>query len=1344
MNLWKIRLMGLGMYLVCQQLAHSQSQVSFRQLAVKDGLSQNSAISIAQDTMGYLWIATQDGLNKYDGRSFVVFPFNFTDITKSEYSRLGKIYIDRQGRQWIVPSDGIPRQWKQIGQHFEPVSGVENASTVYQDTELNIWIGTYGQGLFALPKGADRVVKVNIPERLQKAIYGITESADGSGTLFLTTDGGILQFDPITGNATEVTTRTSHGQPIRINFSEILFDATGRQWTATFGDGLYYQNKGEPDFHRISDLSITDPLPLDLNILDLHLDKKNRLWVATYGRGLYMIHLDRMSISHFAAEKHNPRALHYNDVLCIYEDNSGTLWFGTDGAGISYYDEYLEKFNSLTNYQTPDNISIDVVRAIVQDQNKSLWIGTSGKGLTQYEPASNSWRTFRSDRGNKNSISSNRIMSLFADGENEIWIGTQEAGLDLLDSNGQFIHYNANSKVPLSAKNVWTIYNDSRNRKWLGTREQGLIQFDKKKGEIRKYVKGPGKNGGLPSNNIRVITEDRQGGLWIGTEADGVVHFDIESEVFSPLKHRDVINSLSNANIKSLYHDPNGILWIGTNGGGLNAFDIANGIFYAYTAKEGLANDVIYGILPDEEGSLWLSSNKGITKFTPREDLDGTPMIINYNNYDGLATEFNTGAHFKDREGNLYFGGLEGFYWFKPQEIQENAFLPRTAITGFEVSNELWPMIGDQRLNHEQNTLTFTFSSLQYSLPGKNQYQYKLNNYDDDWIWTGNNNFARYSFLPPGDYNFQVKSSNYDGVWNERPASYSFTIAQPWYWTPMAKWVYIALILALAYSVYSYLKWRWKVKVDLQYNEKETHRLQNLNAFKSKLYTDISHEFRTPLTLIAGPVDAKLGEGQISDADYANFSMIKRNTNRLISLVDQLLHLAKLEKGKLKLKIVQGDLGLFLGLLASSFTYRAELKKMAFTTQIEGLKEVWYDGDAIEKIVTNLLDNALKYGREGGVCDFSAARNRDQLEIIVSNTLEENSIIEVEKLFGRFYQQDEFSEGAGIGLSLVQELVHLHSGQVSASLEKGNLIHFRVVLPIAREGFNDNANAEFTEGDHGPVAEMVADSIEMHGAPTSMNKGKEDLPLVLIVEDHSEVREFLKTVWKHKYRIFEAANGKMGIKRALEIVPDIIVTDVRMPICDGIELCNTLKTDERTCHIPIILLTAGIGEEEELKGLQSGADDFVAKPFKLPLLEKRVDNLIETRRALRGRYSQEVVIKAKDIAITPTDEIFLNRLQEVLDGHLSDSEFDTQAFCREIGMSRMQLHRKLLAFTGLSTTAFIRSQRLKQAVQILQTSKATINEVAYTVGFNTPSYFIKCFKEVYKTTPSEYLQSQVK
>lgn len=1305
-------------------------------MSIKDGLSQNCGISIAQDSTGFLWIATQDGLNKYDGNAFRVYPYIFDDITRPDYSHLGKVYVDRHNQVWCIPSTKILNRLDQSNDRFEPIPLTNDASVIYQDQNFGYWVGTYSKGLL-YSKMHDSVPKAQNIGHIKETIYAL---AQYETTILAATNNGILSIDMANQQINDTLNETLAEGRILRKFSTIAIEPSGRQWFGTYGGGLFFREGQSSFLKRAAELPLSIPIPDDLNILSLLIDSRERLWMGTYGDGLYLIDLDSFETQHFMADKHNPKAVHYNDILSIYEDYTGTLWFGTDGAGLSYYDEYLEKFNAITNFQVPQNINVEVVRAIATDASGSVWIGTSGKGLMEYIPAANSWAKYSTEGPANAKLPSNRIMSLYADG-GDLWIGTQGGGLCIREPDGNIINYSDLPNMGLEAITIWDIFKDSEQRYWLATRENGLVQFDKKKGQIRSYNEKNASEKLFVNNNIRVITEDNKGNLWLGTDAEGLIHLNLKEQKTTTYRVGNSDNSLSNDMIKSLYFSvDDNILWVGTYGGGLNAFDIDNDRFYSYSENDGLANNVIYAILPDGQGNLWLSSNRGITKFTPASSLDQTPIITNYTNYEGLATEFNTGAYHIDDSGNLYFGGLEGIYWFKPTDIVENTQLPKTAITGLQVANEPYPMRPGMELSHKQNTLSFTFSSMQFSLPEKNLYQYRLVDYDEEWINAGNNNFARYSHLPPGDYEFHVKSSNYDGVWNPKPATFAFTIAPPWYFTTFAKVLYMLFFLAAIYGVYNYLKWRWRMKLDLQLKEEEAQRLQRLNDFKSKLYTDISHEFRTPLTLISGPVDAKLGDGGLTDADHANFSMIKRNVNRLMGLVDQLLHLAKLEKGKLKLRVSQGDLGLFLGMLATSFKYRAEQKNIDYAIDIKGLDGAWYDEDAIDKIVTNLLSNALKYCPEKGSVLFKAEQKGGHLRLDVKNTVKNFSEQNLDQLFNRFYQQDEYAEGVGVGLSLVKQLVKLYKGEVTVQLEDDDTIHFRVVLPMARQHFTDAQIVDEVKKTEKTTIPGILDSIDLDVDDKDVDPASSDLPIVLVVEDHQEVRQFLASVWKNRFQVFEAADGSSGIKKALEIVPDLIISDVRMPGTDGIELCSTLKTDERTSHIPIILLTASTGEEQELKGLQSGADDFVTKPFKLRVLEKRVQNLIESRHALRSRYSQEMILKAKDIAITPTDEVFLEKVQHVLDEQLSDAGFNAKTFASAVGMSRMQLHRKLTAITGLSTTEFIRSQRLKQALHILKTSDATVNEVAYTVGFNTPSYFIKCFKETYKKTPAEFLQ----
>ncbi|MBC2840249.1 two-component regulator propeller domain-containing protein [Robiginitalea sp. SC105] len=1298
----------------------AQEQISFKQLSIKDGLSQNCGISVAQDSTGFLWIATQDGLNRYDGNEFVKYPFIFSDITRPSFSQLGKVYVDRLGHVWSIPDTGVLHRYLSDTDSFEAYPELSDASVLWQDSDQKYWMGTYNRGLrwFFLMEGELRMGG-RIP--IESPVYALEESG---GLLLAATGEGVVEIYKRTGTIKDTLVLQTNGERIRRGISSILVSDAGRQWYGTYGAGLYYRDKGSDRLEPASARFPDGELPPDLNILSLFQDSAGRIWIGTYGDGLYVLNPESREIQHFSPDKRNHRAIHYNDILSIYEDYTGTLWFGTDGAGLSYYDPYLEKFNSITNAQVPNDINVDVVRAIERDSSGMVWIGTSGKGLMRYNPPEDTWEKFSAANSD---LPSDRVMSLFHDG-NYLWIGTQGGGLARLDAEGKIVPYTPEGTNSLDAITIWDIFRDSRSRLWLATREYGLVQFDPVQGAVRYFNRNSTPETPV-FDNIRVVIEGADGNLWIGGEEEGLIRFNPDNGEFRTFRAGTSPGELPDDKVKSLYMDQDASrLWIGTNGSGISALDLETMQFHTYSVADGLANDVIYAILPDRDGDLWLSSNRGITRFGPPGRWEESPEIENYTNYEGLATEFNTGAAYKYLDGTLYFGGLEGFYWFVPDQIRKNPHLPKTVITGIQVANEPMRMSGNMQLSNREHSLTFIFSSLQFALPDKNEYKYQLLNYDQDWVDAGPINFARYSFLPPGSYEFQVKSSNYDGVWNPTPAVFTFSIAPPWYATLWAKIGYVLLFGLLAWGTYAYFRSRWRMKLNLSLKEAETQRLQRLNEFKSKLYTDISHEIRTPLSLIAAPVEAKLKEGGLSDADYSRYSLINRNTNRIIALVDQMLHLARLEKGKLTLKREKGDPGLFLRVLVKAFEYRADQASVALTWDIGDSGMAGFDADILEKIVSNLLSNAIKYTPAGGACHFGADYPDDQLEIRISNTVRDPETIDPEQLFSRFYQGDDTSEGSGVGLALVRELVSLHEGTIEVALRDFE-IHFRVVLPLESAVNKDELPAP-PEAQSNPATRAAANG---------SSKEPSDKPIVLVVEDDAEVREYLRRAWEGRYQVQTAPDGERGLEQAIEQVPDLVLSDIRMPVLGGIELCNRLKTDERTSHIPIILFTSGSGVEQELRGLQSGADDFVTKPFKLAVLEKRIDNLIRIRSALKERYSEQNIFKARDIAVTPTDEAFLRKVQDILDNHLNDATFNAEAFVREVGMSRMQLHRKLQAYTGLSTTAFLRSQRLKQAAELLKTSDLGVSEVAYMVGFNTPSYFIKCFRETYGTTPAEYV-----
>lgn len=1268
-----------------------EKQIAFRELTVEYGLSQNSVVSISQDSVGYMWFATQDGLNKYNGKQFTHFQYQFEDVTRSTYSKLGKVYIDGDDDVWITSNSGILHKLDKNSQKFVKVSNIENVSAIIQSNSKDHYLGTFGSGLYRVNNQSQDTIQILKPEHKHLTVYDFFQYKD---KVLSASENGILELKGSSYEYKKLIKNTNYSA-----FSakqDTLF-------LGSYGKGLFYSIGNNLEFKPFVGFKNAS-LPNDLIIQDLLVDSRGKLWIATYGDGAYLVDFKKETVQHFVANKTNPYALHYNDVLCLYEDFTGIVWLGTDGSGLNYYDEDLVKFNVLTNKQAPDNINIDFVRAIAVNNNQ-IWLGTSNKGLTAINLDSEIYTMYTTTNSN---ISSDRIMSLNSDQDN-LWIGHQNNGLQKLTKEGKFISFQA-----IENMSVWKIYKANNNGFWLCTLN-GLILFDENQGIVKRYTT---ENSNLTSNSIRTVEYGEENQLWIGTESDGLFLLSINEDEISKI-------STVTDRIKSLYYKDN-ILWIGTNGNGLKSLNTQNKHLKHFTTEQGLANNVIYGILPASDNTLWLSSNNGITKATINSDT--VIEIENFTNYDGLQTnEFNTGAYFKDKNGTLYFGGLEGVNWFNPNLLTYNSQKPKTIITDLEVFAKPVELTQNKVFSADQNTMTFTFSSLHYSQPDRNKYKYQLVGHDPDWISSENNNIAHYTNLTPNTYTFKVISSNYDGVWNTKPATYAFTINQPWYLSKLAILLYAILTIAVIVFVYRYLKWRWQMQLRLEFEHKETERLKKIDELKTKLYTNISHEFRTPLTLIKGPIDNQLKKKNIDKKDRKELYLVKQSANRLLNLVNQMLDLSMVDSGQQKLNVSRGNLVHLLKQLVEAFQYQTKDKNLNLRVNLGELENVWFDKDVVEKIISNLLSNAIKYAPENGEINFSASQNNGTLIFSIINQTSSVTLENLSNLFKRFYQDDEASDGVGVGLALVKELVNLSRGNIVANNIGDNRIQFSVTLPATKNAFTEE--------------EIQIKNISSKAVNTVVENeiaSKQDKTKLLIVEDNTDIKDFIVSLFKDSFVIITAKNGQEGIDKTLEKLPDIVISDIMMPVKDGIELCLEIKTNKLTSHIPVVLLTAKVGEENEIKGYKTGADAYITKPFSSEKLKLIVSQLIETRKKLEAYYSKTFNINP-ELAITSTENDFLKDLQKVLEEHITDTSFTSEKFSKLMLMSRTQLHRKLNAIVGMSTSEFIRSQRLKLAKKLLQESDSSISEIAYQVGFNTPSYFNKCFKEVYGTTPKEYI-----
>ncbi|WP_430965381.1 response regulator [Spongiimicrobium sp. 2-473A-2-J] len=1288
-------LLFVGVFLQAQQ----RPTMSFSE--IKNGLNNKWISCIAQDRTGFIWVGTQDGLHRYDGYHFEVF------------------------RNSPEAPESLAANW---------------IRAIVTDVNHNFWIGTHGGGLTKFsPRTMDfRNFAIDEPNESTGKIISHTVLA-GKNHMVSSTEEGFQLYD----------INTNSRRNLGLGYFKSPITASENLLWLAENQVLYTQN------FKSSNIRLVHTFESDINLLEyipgmgLVIGLKNELILFNKGRIEKQIPMAEsvvnMTLSangdYFLASasslfKFDPNLFRLQkididvdmtkrSIETIFVDRQSNLWMGTN-KGLYKEKKYNKAF-------LRDNINLHA-RRIVKHKG-SLYLG-GGNGLFKVEGPN--IRPLITDRGitalfdggdalvasstmeeiykfvddrpygtfeisntfNKKLV----VYGLTKDHKDRLWVGSWR-GLHIIDEQGQPLRFiSLNTESQNGEAKIINVHVDSKDRLWVITAGYGIYMLedisnldpDTANLKIVNYRSVKEDSNSITSNIVLTMEEDEKGQMWFGTEY-GLVRYREEGRNFHRLEFQDRV---FDKKVMSLQIDANQNLWITTIGDGIYVYNEEIKAFRHFTTNDGLISNAFLfgsGFYDETRELMYFGTDEGVQlldlsrPFAPKKRF--TPVI--------------TAIHANGKK------------------------------TGEFIAPSQAPFLSELSLAHFQNDFSLRFSAMDFIAPEKIRYAYSLD--AGDWRMTDLQT-AYFTNMAYGNHVLKVKAL-YDGkAHNNQIKSFKILIAPPWYLSTLAKILYALLLCTIGIGIYLYFKWRWTMKLSLQLTEEEAQRLKKLNAFKSNLYTEIAHEFKTPLTLISGPIDSSLSEGNLTDINKANFSIVQRNTRRLTSLVDQLLELAKLEDGKLNLKITQGDLGLFLQTVSQSFRFQAQSKDIAYTTDIGNLDQVWYDEDIIEKVVSNLLSNAFKYTPRNGMCFFSANKYADYVVFSVKNTALNAANLPLEKLFNRFYQHDTYAEGMGVGLSLVKEIVKVYGGTIKVALEQNELLHFRLELPVKREAFPD---ASITRPSRSPkTAENLSEVIHIgNHCPTS--GPKEALPLLLVVEDHGEIRTFIRLALQKHYRILEAENGEEGMELAISAVPDIILSDIRMPVRNGIELCNAVKNDERTGHIPIILLTASVGEEFELKGLSSGADDYITKPFKITVLRQRIANLIAIRRKLRRQYSQEFVLKPKDITVTPGDEAFLNRVQQVLDENLADPEFNAEAFSKKVNMSRMQLHRKLLAYTGLSTSAFIRSQRLSQAVQLLNSSDLTISEVAYTVGFNTPRYFMKCFKETFKKTPSQYLQSTV-
>jgi len=1385
--------------LLCNRGYTQNQPLYFEHITSEEGLSQNDVNCIYQDSKGFMWFGTHDGLNKYDGNNFTIYKPDPNDPHSISSNLIFSITEDLQGNLWIGTTgagihkfDRKTEKFTQYKHHPDKPQSLSNdyVVTSYVDKYGNVWVGTQN-GLnkieidahgnypdtithfFADPNNPHSLTNNNI-----NSIY-----EDHLGVIWIGTENGLNSM-MLTGTVPKFT----HYDALDASSVRSVKEDEGGNLFISTDQGLFYATSEDiatgNRFHKVATGSFRS----------LTIDNQGKIWVGS-DVGVYRFEKRRNTMipqleGHYANEVQNPNSLSKNLIRSIYQDHTGIMWIGTNGGGVNKYVPENNKFRHFLKTPYPGSISYNKIRSIFEDSEGTLWIGTEGGGLNRL-PAGKGKGNYS---GFEHFDAPKRVFAFTEtakDNKRRLWIGSEDHNsLSYISLNtkkgAQLPEINLGVNHDFELENsVFTLLEDHHGALWVGSYNGGLFKLVPDATgayhEVSYFKHKPGDESSISNNIIRNLLEDRHGNLWIGT-GDGlnkIAKEELNSGHPTFKRYENVpgdTTSISHNYILAMYESEAGDLWIGTFGGGLNRLVEGEGTegFVQYGEKDGLPNDVVKGILEDDAGNLWIATNKGLSRFNP-----ATETFKNYDVSDGLqSNEFSELACFKRKDGEMLFGGVNGFNAFYPDSIRDNPHVPQIAITDFEILNE--PVIVGEKKNgrvilehaitetnrlplrYFENSFSFGFSALHYAAPSKNQYAYMLEGFDKDWVYTtARRPFATYTNLRHGEYIFKVKASNNDGIWNETPVSLNITIAPP-FWLTWWAYVFYAVVFLIALWVF----WKYTLidihrKHQLELEHLEIEKTEELHQMKLRFFTNISHEFRTPLTLILGPLEQLLkSEETLASGERKNqYGLMHKNAKYLLRLVHQLMDFRKMDQGKMPLKVVKGNMVQFVSEITEPFQFIANKKNIEFRVQANADEIfLWFDEDKVEKIMHNLLSNAFKFTPENGLIQVVISTHKtgekgakDHIVMSVQDSGPGILPSQKEHIFERFYQAKTYEKpiegGAGIGLSFTKSLVELHHGQISVESQEGEGTLFKVMLPMDKDHFRKEDFADVkAENIKNETRREVYEWNEHEEVFTDrayvMPKGK-NFPLLLIIDDHAEIRQFIRQNFEQDYNIIEAENGVKGLKVAVNTTPDLIIGDIMMPEMNGLEMCHQLKNDPRTSHIPIILLTAKDTEENELEGLKTGADQYITKPFNVELLQVSVSNLIRSRQNLRKKFTREIALEPAEVTVTATDEDFLKKAMTVVEEHMEDTEFSVEILVKELGISRSNLYQKIKALTDLSTSEFIRTIRMKRAVQLLENSDLSVKEIMYQSGFNTASYFSKCFKKQFGMIPSEYVKKKL-
>jgi len=1319
----------------------------FNYLSVNNGLSQNSVTSILQDKKGFIWIGTYDGLNRYDG--FTVTTKRHESANKSSLSdnRVKCLYEDVNGHILIGTQSGELNVYDPVFDKFSHISVNEHDAdekdirALSNDNAGNVWIGTT-DGIVILNKNYQKTHKL-LPRAFVNVII-----CDRTGNIWIGTNNGLFFYKA--GN--DPSTLTQIKEVDKASVSAICEDKKGNLWLGERNQisCISLEGSSYPYINIARQLYNVFPGQPYGEVTGIQQDMNGDLWLSHRLLGLYQFTLDttsRLVLKKWYATSQPFCNIAENSLSTILVDRSNVLWAGTFQQGVNYANLSIKNFYPfyplLSNQYSELGYKGKFVTAVCDD-GKNIWVGTSTDGLFSYDSQNKTLHNYERVVGNR------WISSIFVARNKTMWIGTSEGLYKIVPGGAQ-------PQLVVKSLNIHGIAEDRFNNIWITT-WNGVQIFDPASGKMSNI----NTQQGLSSKYTFLVYADPvYPVMWVTTLGSGLnrIRYDGNGKYTISSEHHkeNETGSLTSNYIWSIYRDSSNMMWLGTDAGlDRVELDAATSVKSIKHIDHNMLEDrKILGILKDDDQHLWLSNSQGLFKYDPVKN-----EVKRYSHKDGLQSNTLTEAVYRNADGIMYFGGINGLNYFDPKEIKDNPFPTQLALTGFKIFNQ--PVQAGEELNghlilekdinntdkivlsYKENNFLLNFASLHFALPENNKFKYKLEGYDDNWIITNaGQRFAAYSNLPAGKYTFLITASNNDGRWNEDYKRITVVI-QPAPWaTWWAKLIYALLIAGVVYAAVRYFKTR-RVLKDQVFKEKlEKEKVTELNEIKLNFFTNITHELRTPLNLILGPSKELLDKADDKD-EFSKFrlNIIYNNSQRLFSLINQVLDLRKVSSDSNRLFIANNDIVKTVSEVKNAFNWMAEQKQIQYDFTFNMLSfPAWYDKDKIEKVIFNLLSNAFKYTPEhGSIAIDLTIESADTPNPVAHITFRDSGTgidpQEIDKIFDMFYQGKKQSNfGSGIGLTLSKKLIEIHHGEMKVESFENKGATFKISFPI---GINSYSADEIFETKHTETKPMMKTT----NNKIPVSKKEKDKKSILIVEDNEDQLAYIKENVKDMFNVYEATNGKDGLECAKKFVPDIILTDLMMPVMDGIELCQELKGNAKTSHIPILIHSVKSTGEAVKMALEAGANDFVPKPCDYRLLRLKINNILQSGQHLIDNHYKEEITTLPEVQVPDVDAALLKQVIGVIEKNIGDPAFSVEILSREVAMSRMHLHRRLNDIIGKTASELIREIKMKRAAQLLETGSMRIAEVMMEIGISNYNLFNKYFKDVYGVTPKNYKKAE--